>query len=704
MTKPVDAPPGVMGPTAEASTAALRESARRVGERHGLRRRGFPLRVHIATLFLALMAAAGVALVGYGYVANSHLLLAVGDAEFLNVAERPAGDVRGLLAPAHLVVQLLARHRLMQTSTLNGRLDALPLLTEALAAHPAISAIYVGFAGGDFFLVRSLPDAVRQQLQAPAEAAFLVQSRAGSEGGRYLFLDAQLAVVRDDLRPDYRFDPRTREWYRQARAAAGSVRTAPYVFFTTLEVGTSLARRSADGVSVVAVDITLHELSRRLAASRVTPSARLALVDWQGLVIAHPDVSQLIRTSPSGVPDVTRLDDLRDPALGPLFSATVSGASGMPLQVDGQAWIGMKQSIAADAGDALTLLLAAPRAELVAQARGVAQRQLLIGLGVLGLALGLVWLSARRISRPLEKLARSVEEIGRGNLDTKLPEIWNPVEVGSLIEVTDRMRLELREHIEARAVQLADERRRSQELEIARQIQQSMLPAPGDESLDTRCVIAATLRPAGEVGGDLYDFFLVDGHRLVFAIGDVTDKGVPAALLMARVTGLFRALGGGGMDPSGLLRELDIRLSQGNETCMFVTAACGVLDAENGQFWYASAGHDRRSCGRWRRTSVLGAEGGPALGLDMNLPFPLWTVSSPPAMRSSFARTARLKLSTPKGHPSAWRGSAGWWPEPRPMPCRPYPSGWWRPSSGFPRAGGRAMIWRCSRCSFGPPT
>jgi serine phosphatase RsbU (regulator of sigma subunit) len=605
-----------------------------VHERVAARRRGhraFPLRVHIATLFVALIATAGLAIVGYGYVATSRLLLAAGDEEFLHVAERTAGHVRDLVAPAHLLVQLLARHRLGGTDSLGARLEALPVLTAALAEHPEISAVYVGFDSGDFFLVRPLRDAgARQTLGAPAEAAFLVQSRTAAEG-RYLFLDARLGVLRDEPRPDYRFDPRTREWYRQARESAGPVRTAPYVFFTTREVGTTLAQRSADGESVVGADITLQDLSRHLAQSRVTPSARMALVDAHGFVVAHPDPGRLVRATPEHGPGVTRLDDLADTALGPLFSTGPGAGGGTGLRVDGQAWVGMKRPIAAHAGAPLILLLAAPRAELVADARGLAQRQLLIGLAVLGVTLGLVWMAARRISRPLEDLSRSVQEIGRGNLDTALPEIWNPVEVRALIEVTDRMRGQLKGHIEERAARIAEEQRQAHELAIARQIQQSMLPSPLREPLDGRYAIAATLRPAREVGGDLYDFFLLDDRRLVFAIGDVADKGVGAALLMARVTGLFRAIAHGGTGPDGILRELDIRLSEGNDACMFVTAACGQLDGESGELLYASAGHERPLLRRADgTTTVLALEGGPALGLDMQAPFPLWSVRLAP--------------------------------------------------------------------------
>src|SRR5258706_7153261 len=144
------------------------------GEPPRREQRGFPLRVHIATLFLVLISIAGLALVGYGYVATSRLLLSAGDEEFAHVANRTAGHVRELLSPAQLLVQLLSRHRLTETTTLSARLDALPLLTAALTEHPEFSAAYVGFANGDFFLVGTLRHPlVRQTLVARPDAGFL---------------------------------------------------------------------------------------------------------------------------------------------------------------------------------------------------------------------------------------------------------------------------------------------------------------------------------------------------------------------------------------------------------------------------------------------------------------------------------------------------------------------------------------------------
>jgi sigma-B regulation protein RsbU (phosphoserine phosphatase) len=591
--------------------------------------RGLPLRVLIAGLFVGLLAAAGVAGVGYGYVVTSRLLLSAGDEEFLHVAERTAGQVRDLLAPAQVLVQLLSRHRLADAAGRAARLDSLPLLTTALNEHPEISAVYVGFASGEFLLARTLRGAPSQIGRVPPEAVFLVQSRPAGEGaipGRFRYLDRQLAVLGDESRPDYVYDPRTRGWYAQAMTAAATVRTKPYVFFTTREVGTTIAQRSADGRSVVGADIALQELSRHLARSRVTPSARIALVDRLGLVVALPDAGRLVRIEPSGDPALVRLDDLGDRTLGSLFAAAAPASGGIPLVIEDRAWIGLRRPIEAGTGEPLILLLAAPRDELVAGARGLVERQLLIGLGVLGLSLGLVWLVAGRLARPLESLAGSVARIGQGDLDTALPLIQNPREVAALSDVTDRMRVQLQDHIAERAERLAAEQRQARELEIARQIQRSMLPVAGDSPLDGRFAIAATLLPAREVGGDLYDFFVPDERRLVFAIGDVADKGVPAALLMARVTALFRAIAPGETGPDGILRELDLRLSQGNDACMFVTAACGVLDGETGELRYASAGHEppvlRRADGT---TVVLAPEGGPALGLDGNGAYPVWT-------------------------------------------------------------------------------
>ena len=131
------------------------------------------------------------------------------------------------------------------------------------------------------------------------------------------------------------------------------------------------------------------------------------------------------------------------------------------------------------------------------------------------------------------------------------------------------------------------------ELRIARDIQLKMLPMtyppfPNRSDLD----IYGSLVPAREVGGDMFDFFIRD-EKLFFCIGDVSGKGVPAAMLMASTHSMFRAFSSHGNDPAQIMHRLNESACQGNNTNMFVTIFIGVLNLQTGQLHYCNAGHDR---------------------------------------------------------------------------------------------------------------
>ena len=124
------------------------------------------------------------------------------------------------------------------------------------------------------------------------------------------------------------------------------------------------------------------------------------------------------------------------------------------------------------------------------------------------------------------------------------------------------------------------------ELSVARDIQNKMLPK--EFSAD----IHGALDPAFEVGGDLYDFYIRDG-KLFFCIGDVSGKGVPAAMLMSVIHSLFRMTSQKEESPSRILAALNRHLCEGNEKNMFVTFFAGCLDLYTGKLNYANAGHDK---------------------------------------------------------------------------------------------------------------
>ncbi len=148
----------------------------------------------------------------------------------------------------------------------------------------------------------------------------------------------------------------------------------------------------------------------------------------------------------------------------------------------------------------------------------------------------------------------------------------------------------LRESQAAEAALQAERERRASELRIAQSIQNGLLPKSLPQSAEFRA--HALIEPAREVGGDFYDLFFLDEHRIAMTVGDVSGKGIPAALFMAVSRTLLRALAFQIAEPGELLAELNTRLAEDNPSNMFVTLFYGVLDLRTGALLFASGGHN----------------------------------------------------------------------------------------------------------------
>ena len=231
---------------------------------------------------------------------------------------------------------------------------------------------------------------------------------------------------------------------------------------------------------------------------------------------------------------------------------------------------------------------------------------LLQGLGLL-IAAFLFRRSIQRTTKPLLYLARSTEEVAKGHFDTKLPELTHYDEIHQLRDSFENMQHSLTTYIneltEATSKQAAIE----SELHIASDIQNSMLPKTLPERVDMD--IFASLTPAKTVGGDLYDYFIKD-HQLFFLIGDVSGKGVPAAMVMAVTSTLFRSLAAKDNRPAAIMDSLNSSLATNNDSLMFVTLFFGILD-QSGHLTYCNAGHDA--------PIVLGPDGEEYLPADSNV-------------------------------------------------------------------------------------
>ncbi|MCL1819019.1 MAG: SpoIIE family protein phosphatase [Oscillospiraceae bacterium] len=206
-----------------------------------------------------------------------------------------------------------------------------------------------------------------------------------------------------------------------------------------------------------------------------------------------------------------------------------------------------------------------------------------------------IWMTARisgRITSPIISLENSIGIIAGGDLDT-LIDIKTGDEIERLGNSVNSMTLELKEYIENIQTITAEKERIGAELDVATKIQASMLPCifpafPDRAEFD----IYACMLPAKEVGGDFYDFFLIDGNTLAVVMADVSGKGVPAALFMVIAKTLIKNNAQYGKSPKEVFETVNNLLCEGNDAGMFVTAFMGYLDIPTGRVTYVNAGHN----------------------------------------------------------------------------------------------------------------
>lgn len=206
------------------------------------------------------------------------------------------------------------------------------------------------------------------------------------------------------------------------------------------------------------------------------------------------------------------------------------------------------------------------------------------------LILIMIYFSVHNILRPITRFTKAVGELPQ-RIDEPLEEINGVSEVTTLRDTMEKMRLSLCDHIRnVRNMTIANERI-ANELRIARNIQNSMLPEAHPEILKYGEIdIFAHICPAKEVGGDLYDYVLRD-NRLSFIIGDASGKGIPASIIMSVTCTMFRTCANAERSALEIVTAINKSLSLNNTTSMFETLIVGILDMRTGAMEFCNAGH-----------------------------------------------------------------------------------------------------------------
>lgn len=226
---------------------------------------------------------------------------------------------------------------------------------------------------------------------------------------------------------------------------------------------------------------------------------------------------------------------------------------------------------------------------------------LLLGFCILILALIIAYIFINQISKPLKNLVFFTNELVTNdfqlteNSQYKLNIFSSNYkdEVGKLSGAFLSMQISLKKYIvDLRETTVAKESMEGQ-LKIASAIQLGMIPKeypafPNQNEFN----IHGIMHPAKEVGGDLYNYFMIDDDHLGFTIGDVSGKGIPAALFMAMTNTLIKAIALSGLSPAEVLFKANNELCKDNDQCMFVTLFFAILNIKTGEVEYANAGHN----------------------------------------------------------------------------------------------------------------
>jgi serine phosphatase RsbU (regulator of sigma subunit) len=257
-------------------------------------------------------------------------------------------------------------------------------------------------------------------------------------------------------------------------------------------------------------------------------------------------------------------------------------ASTDPRQVDVSAnWVIVTRK---DEHSGVTFGIARPIGDRLGELRRTAARNLAFGLGAVGLALiGIIPLSGR-MTRNLTVLTRGADQLAKGKLQTRV-EIKARDEFGQLATAFNRMAQELSEHEK----RLVEQERLRKELEMCRKIQEDLLPR---QALRSGVVEAKGLSiPAREVGGDFFNYFPLPNGDIALLVGDVSGKGLPAALLMANLQATIQARLPLELDLAKLAGQLDVEIDS-NTSELYLTLFIAILEARTQSMRYVNAGHN----------------------------------------------------------------------------------------------------------------
>lgn len=418
----------------------------------------YSLHVHLSTAFIILVALVGLAIGGIAYYQSQNLIKNLTSETFGRIAREAVLSTSHLFAPAETVVNMLLVQEIVKSKNREERLEHIDFLSRTLDQSANIVSVYIGYADGDFLLLRRLPHdpSQRKEFAAPPDTAYIAQSidREGEVAeGSYIYLRKDHSIIEIRERHDYgEYDPRNRPWFKQAQAAKGQIKVPHYIFFTTRELGSTVAGSTKNGEAVVAADITLKTLSEAMQAFKITEGSEVALVGQDGKLIAYPDSSPIhYAVGNNAWPTQLGLEHFGSEVLESTFEAYKNNNAAelvIDREIDGRNWRTMATPVPLHDAESYILIFAAPIDELLVEANEMLQ-DAMIGLGIaLLIFIPVSIYISRQVVKPINALVQEIDAIQRFDFRDPIT-ISSPIaEVDDLSSAMDGMKATIRRFLD----------------------------------------------------------------------------------------------------------------------------------------------------------------------------------------------------------------------------------------------------------------
>ncbi|MEI8247431.1 MAG: SpoIIE family protein phosphatase [Lentisphaerota bacterium] len=411
------------------------------------------------------------------------------------------------------------------------------------------------------------------------------------------------------------FDPRERQWYKKAVNSNAVEWSEPYFSALTgsLLITCASAVRDDKGniLAVSAIDVSVESLVKTFPKTRFKDTVSTFILDREGFVIGSREMSHkgnwkmaVVRENLLNSPEPGMQEAAKRMIGGETGSSSVNSQKQPRFiafaPVPSTGWsVGIsipETEIVSPANDAAYLIrneLAVENNFLRNDLRGKMRGFMILGIFFLiVLVLVGLWLS-ERLTKPLWMLIKATRDIGFGDFTCRIP-VKGKDEIAELAGNFNSMVHELKTYMKNMEHSVAAQERIENELELGAKIQASMLPEKFSKRYSRKDIdLAATMRPARKVGGDFYDFTMLNDHLLYFSIGDISDKGIPAAIFMTQTKTLMMAKAVEDCCPAEILKQVNNELSGSNESCMFANIFCGIADMRKQILTYCNAAYSR---------------------------------------------------------------------------------------------------------------